>query len=508
MGGTVEDGSELELLRHEVAELRDKLRQTERDRDRLADLLAKLRRTLFGRRSERFLDHPMLPFEGDEQEPTKPPHVDEAPDDEEGAAKPKGKRTRRANRLPADLPRERIELTLPESELRCACCGKPKQKIGEVVTEELEYRPGSFFIREIVRPKFACGDHEEGGVATPELPPRVVAKGLPGSGLLAHVLTSKYRDHLPLHRQHGIFLRHGVDIPETSMVDWVSAGARLLVPVVDVMRREVLASFAIHTDDTSLLVQDRHHKGGSRRGFLWIYIGDRSDVVFDFTAGRTRDGPRAFLDGFQGYLHADAYTGYDALYRSGIVEVGCWSHARRMFVDALSKFPEEAGAVVAVIRRLFMIEREAADFDPGARRALRLQESKPLLDQLGEYLRHLRYAPHVLPEGPLGKAITYCLNQWDALNRFLDDGRLAIHNNVAERGLRQVVVGRKNWLFAGSDEGARRAATIYSVIVSCTMLELDPFEYLRDVLLRLAAGEDPAGLTPRAWKAARLGRNG
>jgi hypothetical protein len=230
-------------------------------------------------------------------------------------------------------------------------------------------------------------------------------------------------------------------------------------------------------------------------------------VVFDYTTGRARDGPRNFLGGYKGYLQADGYSGYDELYESGsIVEVGCWAHARRKFVDALSKFPEEAGSIVAVIRKLFMVEREAQDLDPDGRLALRKKESKPLLDDLEPYLKALRHAPHVLPEGPLGQAITYCLNQWKALNRFLEDGRLELHNNISERGLRQVVVGRKNWLFAGSDEGARRAASIYSVIGSCILLGLDPFEYLRDVLLRLAAGEEPEALTPRAWKAAQSDR--
>jgi len=497
-----------ELLRLQVEELRSKLKEVARDRDRLADLLAKLQRHIFGRRSERFADHPSLPFEAEESELPQPPHVEEAPDEETEWVERKKKRKRRANRLPEDLPRERTELEVPEEERRCGCCGKEKQRIGEEVTEELEYRPASFFIREIVRPKLACPDHEEDGITTPQLPPRVIAKGFPGPGLLANVVTAKYRDHLPLHRQHGIYLRHGVDIPETTMVDWVRSAAELLAPVVASMKVGVLASHAIHTDDTSIRVQDRGHKGGSRKGYLWIYVGDQDDVVFDYTTGRTRDGPRAFLGKYKGYLQADGYSGYDELYESGrVVEVGCWSHARRKFVDALPKFPEESGSIVAVIRKLFLVEREAKEFDPDARLALRQQESKPLLDDLQPYLRALQHAPHVLPEGPLGQAVTYGLNQWQALTRILEDGRLALHNNVSERGLRQVVVGRKNWLFAGSDEGARRAATIYSVVVSCTMLQVDPFEYLRDVLLRLAAGEEPEKLTPRTWKAARVARS-
>ena len=512
MGDTTTGGNDLaqanELLRLEVEELRDKLKEVARDRDRLADLLAKLKQHVFGRRSERLVDHPQLPFEDEEQEPPQPPHVEEAPDEETEWVQRK-KRKRRGNRLPSDLPRKREVIEPPQEEKTCASCGKEKKQIGEEITEELEYQPASFYIREIVRPKYVCPDHEEEGVATAELPPRPIPRGLPGAGLIAQVLTAKYRDHLPLHRQHGIYLRHGVDICETTMVDWVRGGATVLLPVVEVMRRSVLSSYAIHTDDTTITVQDRNHKGGSRKGYIWVYIGDQGDVVFDYTPGRSRDGPKRFLGDYQGYLQADGYAGYDELYASGrVVEVGCWSHARRKFVDALPNFPAEAGSIVAAIRKLFMVERQAAGLDPDARRVLRQRETKPLLDDLKPYLLGLRDMLQILPEGPLGQAITYSLNQWNALTRFLDDGRLAAHNNDSERALRQVVVGRKNWLFAGSEEGARRAATIYSVIGSCTRLELDPFEYLRDVLVRLPAGEDPETLTPRAWKAARDAQQG
>jgi transposase len=506
-----DSGHELQHLRYVVEELTAKLRESEKHNRLLADQLERLKKLLFGRRSERFIDHPSLPFAEDQAEP-KPPHVDEAPDDEGevqvGAHK--RKRTHGITRLRDDLPEDRTVIELPEAERLCPCCNKPKQPIGEEVSEELDYQPASFFKRVTVRIKYACPAHEEGGVTTPSAPPRVIVRGMAGPGLLAQVLTSKYKDHLPLHRQHGIYLRHGVDIPETTMVSWVKAGHELLTPVVEVMQKAVADSARVNSDDTGIVVQDRHHAGGSRNGFVWVYISPDLDAVFTYTAGRTRTGPMSFFekrreDRAPGVLQVDAYSGYEALLRTGkMVEAGCWAHARRGFHNALGMVPEEAGNVLATIRRLYDIERDATQhgFDDDMRLALRKQESAPLLEALWGYLEALHGTPIALPESALGKAITYAFNQRAALSRFLENASIPLDNNIAERALRQVVVGRKNWLFAGSDEGAKRAATIYSVVVSCWLRKIDPFAYLRDVLLRLAAGEDPAALTPRAWEAA------
>lgn len=263
----------------------------------LQSQLAALKQHLFGRRRERYTDHPELPFPGDEEEVETPSFVEEAPDDEEVDTDPrKGKPRRRrgVKRIRQDLPRKREVIELTEAE-RTAPCGCVMQEIGEEVTEELEYRPASFFIREIVRKKYACRQHEEQGVATPELPNRPIAKGMAGAGLLAQVITAKYKDHLPLHRQHGIYLRQGVDIAESTMVDWVREVASLIQPVVEVMREDILASPIVATDDTPICVQDRSHPKGSRKGFLWAYLGEPGDVAFRYTKGRGRDGPLDFF---------------------------------------------------------------------------------------------------------------------------------------------------------------------------------------------------------------------
>lgn len=494
--------AENERLRAVNEELASRLRELEKEKAELAQQLEQLKKLVYGRRSERYVDHPGLPFE-DEEEPPKPPHVDEAPDEEHEVVRRKA-RKRGIKRLREDLPRDRIVIEIPEDERRCAC-GTVMDPIGEEVTEELEYQPASFFIREIVRKKYACKAHEEQGVVTPDLPARPIAKGMPGPGLIAQVLTAKYKDHLPLHRQHGIYMRHGVDIAESTLCDWVADGARLFQPVVNHLKNSVLDSHVVQTDDTPITVQDRAIDRGSRRGYLWVYLGDDGDAVFDYTQGRSRDGPKRFLGDYRGWLQADAYSGYDAIFRDdSVVEVGCWAHARRRFFKALSTEPEEAGHVLAAIRELYRVERDADrhDLDHAVRRELRQRESGPVLKALHTWLRSLQRS--VLPKSPFGKAISYCLNQWQALNRFLEDGALQLDNNRAERALRQVAVGRKNWLFAGSDAGAKRAATIYSIVVTCWMNKIDPFAYMRDVMPRLAQSSHHVhGLTPRAWRSAQ-----
>ena len=496
-----------------IEELKGKLLESEREKHKLEHQLELLKRRLFGRSKERYLGHPELPFVEEEEEVPKPPHVDEAPDDEEElvAGYKRSKRQRGMTRIPDDLPEERTIIELPEQERMCPCCNKPMQPIGEDITEELEFQPASFFKRVTVRVKYACPEHEEGGVAGSKAPQRMVPGGMLGPGLLAQILTSKYKDHLPLHRQHGIYLRHGVEIPETTMVSWVKLGHELLQPVVEVMRKTIIDSPRVNSDDTRIVVQDRKHKGGSRKGFLWVYLNPELDAFFDYTRGRSRDGPKKIFDERDkglppGHLQVDAYVGYDGIFHTGrMIEVGCWAHARRGFYEAMTTAPEEGAWVLAAIRRLYAIEGQASNEHLGeeARLELRQSESGPLLDALYDYLEGLRDTEKALPESPLGKAITYAVNQREALSRFLVDASLPLDNNISERALRQVVVGRRNWLFAGSDEGAKRAATIYSVVVSCWLQKIDPFSYLRDVLPRLAAGDDPQELTPRMWLSAR-----
>ncbi len=434
----------------------------------------------------------------------KPPYVDEAPDDELETVTFKRKK-RGATRISKEMPRETTKIELPEDQRRCPCCNEVMQPIGEEVSERIDYAPAVLKVLETVRVKYACKKHEEAGVATAALPPHPIEKGMATAGLLAHVLVGKYKDHLPLYRQSCIFARHGVEIAESTMCDWVKDSAGMLLAVVMASKTSILESKVVQGDDTGITMIDGDVPGGSRRSFLWAYVGDRDEVVFDFTVGRGREGPRSFLGDYRGYLQADAYSGYEVLFTTGrIVEVGCWAHARRRFFKALSADKVNAEYSMTAIRRLYEIERQAKELglDFSERRDLRQNEAKPLLESMKPWLVALKQT--VLPKSPMGDAIGYTLRQWDPLNRYLEDGCLAIDNNRVERQMRGVAVGRKNWMFAGSKAGGQRAAVIYSLVGTCGLLGIEPWAYLKDVLQRLAAGEAPAALTPRLWKAARV----
>jgi hypothetical protein len=275
---------------------------------------------------------------------------------------------------------------------------------------------------------------------------------------------------------------------------------------VAVMKNEVLASRKIHTDDIPVPVLDKD-RDKPKTGRLWVYVGDpaHEHIVFDYTPDRGRDGPRRFLSGYKGYLQADAYAGYDIVYAGQeVIEVACWAHARRKFFDAMKSDAERGRIALAYIRSLYDVEKRARDLNETERRDLRVAEAKPQLALFKEWLD--KAAQKVLPKSPIGEAVGYALAQWLALTRYLEDGLLEPDNNRAERALRRVAIGRKNWMFAGSDEGGRRAAIVYSLIASCAAIKLNPYAYLRDVLERLPSIDAEAGdlslLTPKAWKAA------
>lgn len=498
------DDDELDQLRARVAELEAEKSSLASANAALEHKVEVLLHQLYGKKAERRKgEHPELPFPGDEPEPPPPPHVDEAEDDEYETITYKRKK-RGATRISKDLPRETVVLEVPEDERRCPCCGDAMEEIGKEISERIDYTPAVLKVIETVRPKYACKKHEESGVLTAPLPVHPITKGMATAGLLSQVLVSKYKDHLPLYRQSRIFARHGAEIPESTLCDWVKVSTEMLTLVVAATQQSILESAVVQSDDTPVLVLDRSHQQGRRHGFLWAYVGDRDEVVFDFTPGRGRDGPKRFLGDYHGVLQVDAYSAYDAFFASGqMTEAGCMAHCRRRFLDAESSDRETVGHVIAVMRRLYLTERKAKEqaLGPDDRRELRQQESKPLMDALKPWLFDLNKA--TLPKSPLGKATGYFVRQWDALCRFLDDGRIEIDNNGVERQIRAVAVGRKNWLFAGSDEGGRRAAAIYSLIGTCGLLGIEPWAYLKDALQRIAEGEDPRRLTPRLWKTAR-----
>jgi transposase len=306
--------------------------------------------------------------------------------------------------------------------------------------------------------------------------------------LLAHVITSKYADHTPLNRLAGIIERHGVEISVSTMCDWVTRCSDLLEPLVRRSHEKVLMSSKVHSDATVVPVKSKKRKGSTYKGYLWAYIGTSGDVVFDFTTTQSRHGPNAFFKGYQGYVQVDAHTSFEDLFKEGMpmTEVGCHAHARRKFDQAIDHDPNRATQALVIWKELYHIEKQAKkdNLSPEILLTLRQSKSKPLLDQLYDLIE--QWHPLALPKSPLRKATTYALNQKDALYRYLDDPVLSIDNNLAERTLRMVALGRKNWMFAGSEAGARRAAIIYSLVASCKLCGHDPYAYFRDVLTKIS----------------------
>jgi len=417
-------------------------------------------------------------------------------------------------RLPKDLPRQTVIHDLPEAEKPCPCCGQMRHIIGQEVSEQLDYVPAKLTVVEHVRLKYACPHCEaqaaETGpqIRTAEKPLAPIERGLAAPGLLAYVIVSKYGDHLPLHRLEHILERHGIQIARSTLCDWAAQCANVLRPLYDLMVQRVLQSKVIHTDDTPVDVLDRS-RTQTRTGRFWVYLGDADHpfTVFTYTPSRSRDGPMEFLKNWGRdrpvFLQADAFGGYDGIYagQAGgqVTEVACWAHARRKFYEARTSDLAVSTQALAYIRLLYDVEDAANEQfqqqDPAAkhpraafRLALRQESAVPRLEQFRGWLKaqQAQHGGPVLPKSPLGEAITYVFNQWDALRVYTTDGDLAIDNNASENALRRIALGRKNWLFCGSDAGGHTAAVLFSLIATCQRHKVEPFTYLRDVLTRIA----------------------
>jgi transposase len=469
--------------------------------DDLNGQLYYLKRQLFGKKSERLNPAQRLLFENLYDEVKAKVQQQQQPETEKpktiNNSNHKGRKP-----LPADLPRKTIEIEPAEKEKTCPVCHKQKQRIGSEETEKLEYVPASFYVKKYVRYKYACKDCES-HISIGQLPAMAIDKGIAGEGLLAHIITSKYCDHNPLNRLESILRRHGVDINVSTLCDWVGKSADLLAPLVKRLHEKILESPKINTDDTPIPVKSEKHRGSTYNGYLWVYVDKDYNVVFDFTPNRSREGPLKFLGTYSGYVQADAYSGYDEFFRkSDATEVGCHAHARRKFDYALDSDPVRAARLLVLWGKLYDIERKAKDDNYSIAQLLeaRQKEAKPILVEIKTVLDE--YKNQVLPKSPIGKAVSYSLNQWEALNRYVDDSILEIDNNLSERLLRMVVIGRKNYLFAGSEAGAGRAAIIYSLVAGCKLNGIDPFRYFRDVLARVST--HPADkideLLPSEWK--------
>jgi transposase len=410
--------------------------------------------------------------------------------------------------LPAHLPRERIVYPSPSA---CPCCGGALHKLGEDITETLELIPRQWKVVQHVREKLSCRSCE--AITQPPAPSHPIARGRAGPQLLAHILFSKYGLHLPLHRQSATYAREGIELDVSTLADWVGASAATLMSLVLLIRDHVFAAARIHADDTTVPVWA---KNKCRTGRLWTYVRDDRPfggpdppaAVFFYSADRTAKHPEQHLAGYSGLMQADAYAGFDKLYKPNrkpgpIIEASCWAHARRKFFD-LARINKAPIAIEAIERidALFTIEREVNGKPPDERQRVRQERSRPLVEALEIWLRAQRRKLSAGNE--VAKAIQYSLNCWTALTRFLDDGRLCMSNNAAERGVRPVAVGRHNWTFLGSDEGGRRAAAIYTLIETCKLNDIDPQAWLADVLARLPdhSAKRVDELLPWNWKRA------
>lgn len=495
--------AELATSRAQVASLSEANRGLALEKAELERRIDDLCHRLFGKRAERVNPAQLaLAFEELEREQAQasPAPADTAEADTGEALERRPRKGHGRKKPSKELPRERIEHRPDPQDCVCDRCQAEKVVIGETTSIQYDYRPASVRVLEHARLKLACPACRDGVVVAAPVD-KLVDKGLATAGMVAHVIVSKSADHLPLYRQAEILARLGVDLCDSTLLSFFNQGAALLAPVADAVLDAILAGPFLHADETPVTM--KLAPSGTKTADLWTY-SDRTQVAYRFTTGRGADGPLAVLAAYAGYVHKDGYTGYDAAMRKGgSTYVACWAHARRKFFEALRSGATAASRMMALIAQLYQVETEARDLDDERRRALRQARSVPLLLRIDEEAE-LR-SKTVLPKSPMGEALTYLRNQWPGLRRYAEHGMLAIDNNEAERMIKPVALGRRNWLFAGSEDGGHRAAVCYTLVNSCKRIGVDPFTYLEDVLKRVGShsmsrvGE----LTPKAWKHAR-----
>lgn len=471
-----------------AVQLENKLKQSQGQIQKLQDenaylqfQLNQLKRLLFGAKRERFIkdvneNQLSLPFNVEEEK------TEEKEKQVVEYIRKKGKRKNHPGRLelPKHLPVEEITIEPEEDTSNLKC-------IGQEVTEQLEYAPAKLFIKKYIRPKYIRPTDTEGlaheGVIA-QLPSFPIEKGIAGPGLLSQICVDKFVDHLPFYRQTERFKREGITLSRSTINGWQESICSLLWPLYENLKHRVLLQGYLQVDETPIQVLDRNKSGKTHRGYHWIYHSPIEKMVFfDYNNGRSREGPKRLLKDFNGYLQTDGYVVYDIFNKSeDITLVNCMAHARRGFDKALAYDKERAGHAMEEFQKLYAIERKAreANLSPKERHKLRLDESLPILNRLGKWIVETNKTTS--PKSPLGQATAYCINRWDNLLAYLEDGCLEIDNNLAENAIRPIALGRKNYLFAGSDRGAERAAMLYSFFATCKKNDVNPFEWLRKVL--------------------------
>jgi transposase len=446
----------------------------------LKDELAQLKRLVFGSRHERFI--PSIPQEQlalglavDKMEAAAPVALQTIAYTRKQKKESTEKIQTGRMKLPADLPREQVILE-PQEDI------SGMKKIGEEITEELERIPGKLFVRQYVRPKYARPQGE--GVVIADLPARPIDKGIPGPGLLAQIVIDKYTDHLPIHRQLQRFEREGIKLSSSTLTDWISATCALLDPLYEVLKTKVLSADYLQADETPIKVLDKDKKGTTHRGYHWVYHAPNQRLVlFDYREGRGREGPSEILKDFKGHLQTDGYAVYEDFDKKpDITLVSCMAHARRKFDEAKDNDLTKAEYALTQIQKLYAVERKAKadELSVEQRYQLRQEQSVPVLQDLKSWM--LENYKSVLPKSTIGQALHYSLERFDRLMLYTSNGKLAIDNNLVENAIRPVAIGRKNYLFAGSHNGAKRAAMLYSFLGTCKINHVSPFEWLRATL--------------------------
>lgn len=453
----------------------DVIAKKEDDIARLNILVANLQRMLFGSKKERFISENkeqlaflFEEFASQEALEDETPVKEKITYEREKPSKHAGR-----NKLPENLPV--VEEIIEPEEIT-----KDMVKMGEEITEILEYTPAQFFKRRIIRPKYVNKTTQEIKIA--DLPSRPIEKCLAGNSVLTHILVSKYVDHLPLYRQQQIFKRADIEIAPSTIDSWVAQSGNLLVPLYDRMVEYVKNQRYLQADETTLKVLDKDKKGDTHLGYLWVYHAVLSKLcVFDYQKGRGTDAPRQMLTDYCGALQTDGYKVYDHYCLSKeIKHLACWAHARRYFEKALTQDKKRASYALEEIQKLYAIERKTADLSVEERHIVRLEESLPIINELGKWMHRERNM--VLPKSLTGKAIEYCTKLWTSLMTYLEDGNFHIDNNAIENKIRPVALGRKNCLFAGSHNGAQRTAMFYTFFANCKLNNVNPEKWLNKVL--------------------------
>lgn len=458
------------------SELIDTIKRQEQKIVWMSHQIAQLKRLMHGSKRERFIPTPnqmSLPFEVEQEKDT--------PVEKQQISYSREKKKRKNQNHPG---RHALPAHLPVEEVIIEPKDKPQGavKIGELISDELEYKPAQLFVKRYIRPKYSLG--KENGLVVADLPVRPIEKAIAGPGLLAQILVDKFVDHLPIYRQIERWKRWEVKLSASTINDWQEKSCRLLSPLYDCLKQQVLGEGYLQVDETPVKVLDKDKKGKTHQGYHWVYHSPiRKAVFFDYRKARSREGPKQLLKNFTGYLQTDGYKAYDWFAgQKDITMLSCMAHTRRYFEQALDNDQTKAEYVLAHIQKLYAIERKARAQNLSAkqRHALRLDEALPILNTLGKYIAE--HSKHLLPKSAIGKAFNYAIERWDNLLNYLNDGSLEIDNNLVENAIRPNALGRKNYLFAGSHNGAHRAAMLYSFFGTCKANGINPYIWLKNVL--------------------------